>query len=410
MKKVLLLATAALFSAHLSMAQQVAPQQCEGNCVDVDMNIGPPSHGGPITNPNWSYSHGSTNISPTGFWAWSANSIGEGMNYSGYNFIAGRQYCISYLVTTATHDGNPSDPASAFNIIATNGPVVGMVTWAGGAPIPAPTPPFQVVENKTWNTFLGNGITGQTEWVTVYFTATNNFNNLFIFPSSPGMPPVNVTVSGIRICEINPCQARFSVAIGEYNAPLSTLDILTPFIPAGFYVCQENIIRNGVLVYSGMPISYLAQPGNYTVCVTFCNKETGQRCTKCFDFCIGKWHSPDIAVPVDPSDPGISDIKSLEVPARPAEVVPDHLKENPFEVPVMLVSPNPSKGGDFRISISDKSTIAQVEVYNASGQLIQTTRSNAVNAEMQLKAAPGIYFLKAKLADGKELSSKLVIE
>lgn len=403
MKKLIVFAAAALFSTYMT----AQAQQCQGNCVDIDMNIGPASHGGPITNPDWSYSHGSPNISPTEFWAWSANSIGEGMNYSGYNFIAGRQYCVSYLVTTNTHTGTPSDPSAAFNIIATNGPVVGWVTTSGGAPIPATPPGSQTVDSKPWGTFMGGGFSGITEWVTVTFTATSNFNNLWIFPSAMAEPPVNVTVHGIRICEITPCEVNFNVVLGEYvQGNLTTIDILTPWLQPGYYVCNEEIYWNGGLIYSGMPVSYLGQPGNYTVCVTICNKETGQRCRKCFDFCVGKWHTQDIVVvPSDNADP-----KSAEVRPSTGQGVPEEMKENPLDAGAMLlVVPNPSKG-DFRLSLSNKASISSVSVYNSNGVLIHSASSNSDVVNMSLRSPAGMYIVKARLQDGREITSKLIIE
>jgi len=400
-KRSLILSVLAFCVMHLATAQVIAPQQCPGICTQIDMNIGPPSNGGPITNPNWSYSHGSPSIGPTGFWLWSYSNDGEGINFSGYNFIAGRQYCISYLATTATHDGSPANPSAAFNIVATNGPVVGIITGGGGAPTPPVPGGAQPVHNKIWSTYMGGGQAGNTEWVTFTFTAGNNYNNLWFYPSSSTLPQVEIQVSQIIICEINPCEVNFSVQLGQFGATQSTIDVV-PFLPPGYFFCNMDIYQGGTLVYSGSPVSYIAPPGNYRVCVTFCNQETGQRCTKCFEFCIGKWVSFTTADPVEhPGTPKSEPTGGGDIP--------ESLKDKP-SLNELRIAPNPSTG-EFRVSADENSIISTLEIYNAGGVLVKTLKgSNSHTVQVSLDYAPGIYFIKARLQDGKEMNSRIVLE
>ena len=400
-KRSLLLSVLTFCILHFASAQIISPQQCQGICSQINMDIGPASNGGPITNPNWSYSHGSPSIGPGWFWLWSYNNEGEGINFSGYNFIAGRQYCISYLATTSTHDGSPANASAAFNIVASNGPVVGIITGGGGAPIPGIPFGAQVVHNKPWSTFSGGGQVGNTEWVTFTFTATSNFNNLWFFPSSPTLPQVEIQVSQLIICEINPCEVNFSVQIGQFGATQSTIDVVAWPNP-GYYFCNMEIFREGTLVYSGSPVSYIAPPGNYRVCVTFCNQQTGQRCRKCFDFCIGKWTSFTTSDPIEnPGSPKSGPIGAGDIP--------ESTKEKPV-LNELRIAPNPSNG-EFRVCASENSIISTLEIYNAGGVLVKTLKgSNSNTVQVSMDYAPGIYFVKARLQDGKEMNSKIVLE
>lgn len=412
-KRNLILSMLAFCAMQLATAQIIVqPQQCQGICQSIDMNIGPP--GGNPTNPNWSFSHGSPTLGSPGFWVWSYNNNGEGINFSGFNFIAGQQYCISYLATTSTHDGSPANAAAAFNIVATNGPVVGMVVGAGGAPIPPVPGGSQVVHNKPWSTFSGGGQVGNTEWVSFTFTASNNFNNLWFYPSSPTLPQVEISITQMIICVVEPCKVNFSVNIGQYSATQSTITI-DPYVPPGYYFCNMDLYRNGILVYSGAPVSYIAVPGNYRVCVTFCNKATGQRCTKCFEFCIGKWTSFDTSNPNDPSDPVDPSDPPIEFPvepkSQPTEIVyiPEFQKERPTDG-TLNIAPNPSKG-EFRVTADPNSVINTLEIYNTSGVLVKTIRgANGNMVNVALDYAPGIYVVKAMMQDGKVINSKIVIE
>jgi len=162
--------------------------QCnQNNCQNV-----------PIVNANpWSVSHGTPTWGNNSVWLWSytntnGQQVGEGVNYSGKNFIQGEQYCISFTLTNTTNTGNNPANNVSMNVMLTQNPLNG-----NGFVIPPVPNPNQVLMNQNiWNN--GNG----TQTFTFNFTASGNFNNIWFFPRNPNMPnpQIEVRISNLVIC------------------------------------------------------------------------------------------------------------------------------------------------------------------------------------------------------------------
>ena len=199
MKKVifLFLVTLAYWSSH---------GQCtQGNC---QTNI-------PIANGNnWSESHGTPTWGNNSVWLWSYqiagngfNVGGEGVNYSGFNFVQGEQYCVSFTLAADTNTGNLPANNVSMNVILTQNAVVGTTGSNTNNPIPATPNPNQVLMNQNiWNSVPN------TQTYTFNFTANQNFNNIWFFPQNPNAPnpQIEVSISNLSIC--NACDPTDSPA------------------------------------------------------------------------------------------------------------------------------------------------------------------------------------------------------
>lgn len=172
--------------------------QCtQGNC---QTNI-------PIANGNnWSESHGTPTWGNNSVWLWSYRQVGngfnrggEGVNYSGTNFVAGQQYCVSFTLAADTNTGGLPANNVSMNVILTQGAVVGITGSNSNNPIPATPNPSQVLMNQNiWNNVPN------TQTYTLNFTASQNFNNIWFFPQNPNAPnpQIEVSISNLNICTV----------------------------------------------------------------------------------------------------------------------------------------------------------------------------------------------------------------
>lgn len=253
-----------LFSTTVSA--QNSCDDCINIAPDGDM-LGIPTSGQGSLNTfglNWKSSHGSPSYGPGSLWMWSYNNNGEGVYYDGVTFIAGNTYTICLDLQTRTHNGSAPNPAAAFNVYLTNG-LTPSETGSGGAPIP-PTPPGEVVANTLFSTFPNTFPTPAPTTVTYTFTPSSTFSQLWIYPSSPTLPQVEVRISNLRICEtINPC---------NYDAdPYYTQNgCFTQFYantPPGFNAISYHwTFGDGTSSTDENPLHYYASPGTYSAELT----------------------------------------------------------------------------------------------------------------------------------------------
>lgn len=387
------------------LSHQLGMSQCpNGDCVTADMNFEPNSAF--QNNADWQSSHGSPSVNPGSAWMWSANGIGEGINYHSYNFVAGRQYCITLVAKTVVRGGGLANPDAHFKMIATQGDVIGTVTLGGGASLPSLPSPNQLIANENWNA------TGppSTNSYTYTFTAANNFDNLWIYPFSSTLPVIELTLNRLIICDVTPepCDIKFKIALSEHLSGATIVDVFPDSIPVGGVV-TISIIKNGVNVYSGLPISYIAAPANYTICMTL-TLESGVKCTKCFDFCIGKWYNKSKFEPK-----GSEEVISTKAKVKDYEPFPEELKEKNLNVLLsddeLQLFPNPSRG-IFTIQSRNKVIIDQVVIDNLrNNQEIKKLNPESETVAIDLsKEKSGIYVAKIRLKDGRIIHKKMILE
>ncbi|MFC5044803.1 T9SS type A sorting domain-containing protein [Aquimarina hainanensis] len=393
------------FFTLLFLLCQLINAQCpNGDCIEADMNFEPDSSF--ISNADWQASHGSPSVNPGTAWMWSYNSRGEGINYHSYNFVKGRQYCITFTAKTVVRGGGLAHPDAFFKVVATQGDVIGAVTGSGGGPIPATPSPNQLIANENWNATSPPSTTVYT----YTFTATDNFDNLWFYPFSPSLPVVELSLHKLIICDITPppCKANFKLELNEMGSGNTAISILPQTVPAGAST-QLQIYKNGSLVYSGLPISYIATPANYTICMTVILRD-GTKCQKCFDFCIGKWSErpPRTTLP--------SEVQSSKRKADKVLNFPDALKEKNLpsaqEEESIRIAPNPSDG-IFSITSTMNTPIQQIEVFSLpSGALLKvldSTKSKHGVLDLS-KHKEGVYFINITLNNGNVVSKKLIIK
>lgn len=381
------------------------------NCSEVNLDFQTSGNGADIGHlENWSYSHGSPSVSPTGFWLWSYNNNGEGINYSGYNFQAGTEYTICFVASTETHDGSPANANATFNIVGSNGPVVGTLTTSGGAPIPAIPSPSQTIVSEPWSTFPNPG----TGTYTYTFTATGNWSNLWFYPSSPTLPQVEISISSIVICRVEPCDANFTLTLGDAGGGLTSASaVLTN---PNHVMTYMEILQNGATMYSGPPVSALLPAGNnYTICVIAVNKKTGEECRKCFDFCIGEgWIGGNGHDGV--KEEGVIKAQSEQsiVIGQKKTVIAEAHKDKPTDkVLASKITPNPSNGTFEILAINSKSVMTNIEVYDMNLKLVYTANSiqNQSRVSIDLNdQQSGIYLVKVTYANGSIEQQKVVVE
>lgn len=387
-------------------AQQISFSQCQnGNCVTANMDFAPNSAF--QNNTDWQSSHGSPSVGPGSAWMWSANGLGEGINYHSYNFVAGRQYCITLVANTVVRGGGLADPSAHFRIFATPTDVIGTVTTGGGASLPALPSPNQPIANENWNATSPPS----TNSYTYTFTATNNFNNLWIYPFSATMPVIELTLNRLIICDITPepCDIKFKIGLNEQASGNTAITVQSDPIPAGGVITM-NIIKNGTSVYNGLPVSYIATPANYTICMTLTLK-SGVKCTKCFDFCIGKWYMKNNILQSEEND--VISTKSRILDYAP---FPEELKEKNIEAFLendgVQLYPNPTNG-IFTIGYNNNNDVIDYIVIDdiRSGKQLKKIYPQSNTFEIDLsKEQNGVYIVKIKFKDGKTISKKVILD
>lgn len=386
-------------------ASSMAFAQCpvmEG-CHEVDLNF-PVSGNGPNISslPDWTYSHGSPSIGSSGFWLWSYNNWGEGINYSGYNFVAGQTYKICFEATTQTHDGSAPNPDATFNVVATNGAVNGFNTTTSSSPIPAIPGGSDHIVNANWAGTFPNPGTGI---YTYTFTASSNFNNLWFFPSSPTLPQVEIRISSLVICLCEPCDASFTVCLNDIGGGQSAIQ--ATLNNANHTIADMTIYENGGHIYSGPPISLIGNAGStYTICITAINNKTGEECKKCYTFCL-----PEGKYVIEKSNTG-NLINSVQTENKTSEM-PDELKERPLEGLDLTIAPNPSNG-IFEISTSAADIkMASVKVFDLNSREVYSNALSGTknSTSLNLKDQPvGVYIVKVQYTDGSVSQQKVVLE
>jgi hypothetical protein len=273
-----------------------ANAQCKGSCGKVEMNFPSCPNGDCVAKP-WFVSHGSPSVGPGYFWLWSHTNKGEGVNYSGYNFVAGRKYCITFSVNTATRGSGQThpiptgsipaaNPGARFNIVLTQNAVIGAVTSSNGGNISAEPAGSQPIR-ASWSTFGHNPYPRPSTQVTHTFTATSNFGNIWFYPSSPSMPQVEIMVSNLIICDVTepPCNANFTAKLDIMSQGGGSLQI-NPTTP-GFVPTNVAITKNGSNFYNGTNLSHVLDGGNYKICLTGkSSKGTTTTCSQCIDICV----------------------------------------------------------------------------------------------------------------------------
>lgn len=379
--------------------------QCEGDCVSVNMNFTPETNYN-NAHPDWQTSHGSPSVNTGSVWMWSASGVGEGINYQSYNFVAGQEYCISFEATTVVRGGGAANVNAYFRVAATQGNVIGAFVPNGGAALPALPSPSDVIANENWN----GTAPPSTNIYTYTFTASDNFDNLWIHPFSPTFPVVEFTLRDLRICQVSdPCdEIGFNLQLSEQSSGATGVSILPTGIPAGAS-SSMTIIKNGVNVYNGPFISYLAMPANYTFCLNV-RLPDGTRCRKCFDFCIGEWSGRNNSNS-DEKEGVISTKRKLNTLFE----FPDELKEKSIEGSLLKdsvrVFPNPTSG-KFIIEVDKNLEIAGAQVYNiASGKSVGNLDVKANNIQVDIsKEATGVYNVTIELVNGSVIHEKIVLK
>ncbi|TCI93755.1 T9SS type A sorting domain-containing protein [Tenacibaculum sp. M341] len=212
----------------------IQSQQCkDGDCQSIAIS----------TSGKWSVSHGTPSWGTNSVWMWSYsvnNQIyGEGVNYSGHNFVQGVEYCISFTLNAQTNNGALPNANSSMNVFLTPN-TINAVQGGTGDPLPAvPTPNQQIMSQNIWSN--GNG--SQTYQFT--FTASSNFSNIWFAPSNPAAPnpQIEVTLSDLNICQIPPCKEEIKlVKVGECDPCESGVYIMQLVDGSGNLITNFNSI------------------------------------------------------------------------------------------------------------------------------------------------------------------------
>ena len=283
MKTLAFYAGALLLLFSTTVSAQTACDDCQNIAPDGDM-LGIPTSGQGSLNTfglNWKSSHGSPSYSPGSLWMWSYNNNGEGVFYDGVTFQAGNTYTICLDIETRTHNGAAPNPAAAFNMYITNG-LTPSETGSGGAPIP-PVPPGEVIANTPFSSFPNTFPTPAATTVTYTFTPSSTYSQLWIYPSSPTLPQVELRISNLRICEtINPCNYDADPFYVQNNC-------FTQFYantPPGLNVVQYHWnFGDGTSSTEENPLHYYAATGTYSVELTILLIDNnGNCCPKTYKF------------------------------------------------------------------------------------------------------------------------------
>ncbi|MEM6719278.1 MAG: T9SS type A sorting domain-containing protein [Bacteroidota bacterium] len=171
---------------------------------------------------NWSPSHGSPTWGNNSVWLWSYtnfnnNTVGEGVNYSGFNFQQGLQYCVSFTLNATTNTGQAA-PANNYsmNVILTQNAINGNVSNTSGGTMPnIPAGSQQIMNQNIW----ANG--GGQQVYAFTFTANQNYGNMIFFPRNPNrpQPQIEVSISNMSICTLcnNNASPAFDIEISCDN-------------------------------------------------------------------------------------------------------------------------------------------------------------------------------------------------
>jgi hypothetical protein len=260
-------------------------KRCAGICRSINMAF--PSTSA-MTKPyqSWIPSHGSPTVGNTYAWMWSAYNTGEGINYNGASFINGKNYCIEAVAQTTVRNSNSPNANARANLILTTSPVVGSVVGAGGAPIPATPSPNQILWNQTYTTLPNNPPSPYPRYI-FNFTANNNYNNLWFFPSNPSVPVVELSIRELVICERDdPCDFKFKA---YYK---SACNFVTFYSTVGFPTGSSAHVQGYVWNFGDGNYSNEANPqhfystgGTYGVSLTVLTlTRDGKCCTKTYWF------------------------------------------------------------------------------------------------------------------------------
>lgn len=77
----------------------------------------------------------------------------------------------------------------------------------------------------------------------------------------------------------------------------------------------------------------------------------------------------------------------------------------------LAIYPNPLKGNNLQIRLSNTSNEAQVEIYDMLGKQIYSVKKQPINGEVSLnnlELSNGIYILKVKTLEGKSFTKKII--
>ncbi|WP_299891823.1 T9SS type A sorting domain-containing protein [uncultured Lacinutrix sp.] len=371
--------------------------QCvSGNCEDLDIVVEPnPSFdpnldwpnenyfsqaqslitSEPITDPNIHYSGSGTYfIDDTGAIS-IYNVINSGYISSAYNFIQGREYCITYTVTSVIHpniSNIDASPAPSFGIQAGN-EIIGEtmlseIHSSGTKPFPP--------ETRTY---------------TYTFSPTDNHNYLSVFKK--GFTTSYLKLENLRVCDLSEttyCNTKFNLGLDEHSSGKTIINLQMIDQPHDSSI-NLNIIKDGTIVHSGESlVSYLATPGSYKICITTTLID-GTTCSKCFSFCVEQW------------DTGR---RRSRKSTTEYESSINNGPENTIKI-----YPNPNNG-IFTIDFKDDKTIKNIDVYDIlSGQLIKTIKSEKKQINVDLsKHKIGIYNLRIQIKDKDIINKKVVIQ
>lgn len=260
-------------------------QQCTPNCTNLaptgDMMQIPFCNQGSLNTlgTDWMSSHGSPSYCPGQMWMWSYNSVGEGVYYQGFNFVAGRTYCVTIDTYTRTHNDMPAVPDAGFRVVATSSMVPNEMPSFGG-PIPAIPALSDVVADVNWATLPMNG------WSTFSytFTASGNWSQLWFYPHASALPQVELTLRNLRICDItvpNPCEFDLGIDYSPYAGCAYQFYGYTG-LPAGLTVISYLWdFGDGTTSNEQNPVHYYSSPGGYLVRLTvLVVNENGKCCAR----------------------------------------------------------------------------------------------------------------------------------
>lgn len=232
--------------------------------------------------PGWMVSHGSPStgsLSPRAMWLWSYSGNGEGV-FNCYNFQAGQSYLICFdLQTNGKTDGATVD------VRATSG----LSSSTSGNGYPA------VTSDLIWQDWVANYTYNNYTQISVLYTPTNNYSQLWFHPmmvSGPNGTPApqgnpgqsemrfdNVSVTLVDADGNCPCDLTAGFGFSDSSC---TVD----FTDASFGNCCTQILGyrwdfgDGTTSTSQNPSHTYPATGTYTACLTIVGlNDDGDCCT-----------------------------------------------------------------------------------------------------------------------------------